>query len=174
MKEQEVFFGDIRSCRRTAPSSSTDGTCHCVAASPLARRLLRDRQQRSYFSARSSLPRQLGRVRVRQKNTSTSASTAAQVLGHHLLRALGLRRMKRFSRPSTTVDTINVKDGKLTWNVVDEGKPTTSRALVPPTASPSRRGDRSRTRKISAHTLKAVRGAKIAQIEIETSEFDAP
>jgi len=66
-----------------------------------------------------------------------------------------------------------VKDGKLTWNVVDEGKPTNLQGTRP-AHSITIKGEEivPATRKISAHTLKAVRGAKIAQIEIETSEFD--
>ena len=54
------------------------------------------------------------------------------------LRALGLRTDEEILKTFYTVDTINVRDGKLTWAITEDGKPTnilgtrtTSRPLFP-------------------------------------------
>jgi len=80
-----------------------DGTCHCVAASPLARRLLRDRQQPQL------LPRQDHPYRgswvefeYDQKNTLyVRIDRKRKFLGTIFLRALGLRTDEEILRPST-------------------------------------------------------------------------
>ncbi len=66
-----------------------------------------------------------------------------------------------------------MKEGKLTWNVSEEGKPSNLQGTRP-AAGITVKGEEivPATRKISAHTLKALRTAKIAQVEVETSEFD--
>jgi DNA-directed RNA polymerase subunit beta len=176
MKEQEVFFGDI-------PLMSQNGTfivngTERVIVSQLHRSpgvFFETANNRTYFLGKI-IPYRGSWVEFEydQKNTLyVRIDRKRKFLGTIFLRALGLRTDEEILKTFYTVDTIQVKDGKLSWAVVPEGKPTNLQGTRP-AAGVTVKGEEivPATRKISAHTLKAMRTAKIAQIEVETSEFD--
>ncbi len=176
MKEQEVFFGDI-------PLMSENGTfivngTERVIVSQLHRSpgvFFETANNRTYFLGKI-IPYRGSWVEFEydQKNTLyVRIDRKRKFLGTIFLRALGLRTDEEILKTFYTVDTIGVKDGKLSWAVAPEGKPTNLQGTRP-AAGITVKGEEvvPATRKISAHTLKAMRTAKIAQIEVETSEFD--
>ena len=176
MKEQEVFFGDI-------PLMSQNGTfivngTERVIVSQLHRSpgvFFETANNRTYFLGKI-IPYRGSWVEFEydQKNTLyVRIDRKRKFLGTIFLRALGLRTDEEILKTFYTVDTIQVKDGKLSWTVAPEGKPTNLQGTRP-AAGITVKGEEivPATRKISAHTLKAMRTAKIAQIEVETSEFD--
>ena len=176
MKEQEVFFGDI-------PLMSQNGTfivngTERVIVSQLHRSpgvFFETANNRTYFLGKI-IPYRGSWVEFEydQKNTLyVRIDRKRKFLGTIFLRALGLRTDEEILKTFYTVDTIQVKDGKLSWAVVPEGKPTNLQGTRP-AAGITVKGEEivPATRKISAHTLKAMRTAKVGQIEVETSEFD--
>src|SRR6266851_5034056 len=109
-----------------------------------------------------------------QKNTLyVRIDRKRKFLGTIFLRALGLRTDEEILKTFYTVDTINVKDGKLSWKVVPEGQLTNLQGTRP-AAAITVKGEEiaPATRKISAHTMKGLRSHKIEAVEVETSEFD--
>ncbi len=176
MKEQEVFFGDI-------PLMSQNGTfivngTERVIVSQLHRSpgvFFETANNRTYFLGKI-IPYRGSWVEFEydQKNTLyVRIDRKRKFLGTIFLRALGLRTDEEILKTFYTVDTINVKDGKLTWKVAPEGKPTNLQGTRPAHAITVKGEELApATRKISAHSLKGLRSHKIEQVEVETSEFD--
>ncbi len=112
-----------------------------------------------------------------QKNTLyVRIDRKRKFLGTIFLRALGLRTDEEILKTFYTVDTINVKDGKLHWTVTSEDKPT---HLVGTRSTAAIHGGKgaheeivSSGKKIGASALKHIRAAGITSIEVETSEFE--
>src|SRR6202789_3008805 len=176
MKEQEVFFGDI-------PLMSANGTfivngTERVIVSQLHRSpgvFFETANNRTYFLGKI-IPYRGSWVEFEydQKNTLyVRIDRKRKFLGTIFLRALGLRTDEEILKTFYTVDTINVKDGKLSWKVAPEGTPTNLQGTRP-AAAITVKGEEiaPATRKISAHTLKGLRSHKVEEVEVETSEFD--
>jgi DNA-directed RNA polymerase subunit beta len=176
MKEQEVFFGDI-------PLMSQNGTfivngTERVIVSQLHRSpgvFFETANNRTYFLGKI-IPYRGSWVEFEydQKNTLyVRIDRKRKFLGTIFLRALGLRTDEEILKTFYTVDTINVKDGKLSWKVVPEGQLTNLQGTRPAHAITVKGEELApATRKISAHTLKSLRSHKVEQVEVETSEFD--
>ena len=176
MKEQEVFFGDI-------PLMSANGTfivngTERVIVSQLHRSpgvFFETANNRTYFLGKI-IPYRGSWVEFEydQKNTLyVRIDRKRKFLGTIFLRALGLRTDEEILKTFYTVDTINVKDGKLSWKVVPEGTPTNLQGTRPAHAIMAKGEELApATRKISAHSLKGLRSHKIEAVEVETSEFD--
>ena len=176
MKEQEVFFGDI-------PLMSQNGTfivngTERVIVSQLHRSpgvFFETANNRTYFLGKI-IPYRGSWVEFEydQKNTLyVRIDRKRKFLGTIFLRALGLRTDEEILKTFYTVDTINVKDGKLSWKVVPEGQLTNLQGTRPAAAITVKGEELApATRKISAHTLKSLRSHKVEQVEVETSEFD--
>jgi DNA-directed RNA polymerase subunit beta len=176
MKEQEVFFGDI-------PLMSQNGTfivngTERVIVSQLHRSpgvFFETANNRTYFLGKI-IPYRGSWVEFEydQKNTLyVRIDRKRKFLGTIFLRALGLRTDEEILKTFYTVDTINVKDGKLSWKVAPEGQLTNLQGTRP-AAAITVKGEEvaPATRKISAHSLKSLRSHKVAEVEVETSEFD--
>ncbi len=176
MKEQEVFFGDI-------PLMSQNGTfivngTERVIVSQLHRSpgvFFETANNRTYFLGKI-IPYRGSWVEFEydQKNTLyVRIDRKRKFLGTIFLRALGLRTDEEILKTFYTVDTINVKDGKLSWKVASEGTPSNLQGTRPAVAITVKGEEVAvATRKISAHTLKSLRSHKVEQVEVETSEFD--
>ncbi len=176
MKEQEVFFGDI-------PLMSQNGTfivngTERVIVSQLHRSpgvFFETANNRTYFLGKI-IPYRGSWVEFEydQKNTLyVRIDRKRKFLGTIFLRALGLRTDEEILKTFYTVDTINVKDGKLAWKVVPEGQLTNLQGTRPAHAITVKGEELApATRKISAHSLKGLRSHKIEAVEVETSEFD--
>jgi len=176
MKEQEVFFGDI-------PLMSANGTfivngTERVIVSQLHRSpgvFFETANNRTYFLGKI-IPYRGSWVEFEydQKNTLyVRIDRKRKFLGTIFLRALGLRTDEEILKTFYTVDTINVKDGKLSWKVVPEGTLTNLQGTRPAHAIMAKGEELApATRKISAHSLKGLRSHKIEAVEVETSEFD--
>jgi DNA-directed RNA polymerase subunit beta len=176
MKEQEVFFGDI-------PLMSQNGTfivngTERVIVSQLHRSpgvFFETANNRTYFLGKI-IPYRGSWVEFEydQKNTLyVRIDRKRKFLGTIFLRALGLRTDEEILKTFYTVDTINVKDGKLSWKVVPEGTPSNLQGTRPAHAITIKGEEIApATRKISAHSLKGLRSHKIDAVEVETSEFD--
>ena len=176
MKEQEVFFGDI-------PLMSQNGTfivngTERVIVSQLHRSpgvFFETANNRTYFLGKI-IPYRGSWVEFEydQKNTLyVRIDRKRKFLGTIFLRALGLRTDEEILKTFYTVDTINVKEGKLSWKVAAEGTPTNLQGTRP-AAAITVKGEEiaPATRKLSAHSLKGLRSHKIEEVEVETSEFD--
>ncbi len=176
MKEQEVFFGDI-------PLMTENGTfivngTERVIVSQLHRSpgvFFENANNRTYFLGKI-IPYRGSWVEFEydQKNILyVRIDRKRKFLGTIFLRALGLRTDEDILKTFYTVDTIHVKDGKLSWAVVAEDKPT-NLIGTRPAHSIAVKGDdlAPASRKISAHSLKGLRSHKIERVEVETSEFD--
>ncbi len=176
MKEQEVFFGDI-------PLMSQNGTfivngTERVIVSQLHRSpgvFFETANNRTYFLGKI-IPYRGSWVEFEydQKNTLyVRIDRKRKFLGTIFLRALGLRTDEEILKTFYTVDTINVKEGKLSWKVAPEGTPTNLQGTRPAVAITVKGEELApATRKISAHSLKGLRSHKVEQVEVETSEFD--
>src|SRR5712672_788677 len=176
IKEQEVFFGDV-------PLMSQNGTfivngTERVIVSQLHRSpgvFFETANNRTYFLGKI-IPYRGSWVEFEydQKNTLyVRIDRKRKFLGTIFLRALGLRTDEEILKTFYTVDTINVKEGKLFWKVVPEGQLTNLQGTRPATAITVKGEELApATRKISAHSLKSLRSHKVEQVEIETSEFD--
>src|SRR3979411_2384707 len=176
IKEQEVFFGDI-------PLMSQNGTfivngTERVIVSQLHRSpgvFFETANNRTYFLGKI-IPYRGSWVEFEydQKNTLyVRIDRKRKFLGTIFLRALGLRTDEEILKTFYTVDTINVKDGKLGWKVVPEGQLTNLQGTRPAPAITVKGEELApATRKISAHSLKSLRSHKVEQVEVETSEFD--
>jgi DNA-directed RNA polymerase subunit beta len=172
MKEQEVFFGDI-------PLMSANGTfivngTERVIVSQLHRSpgvFFETANNRTYFLGKI-IPYRGSWVEFEydQKNILyVRIDRKRKFLGTIFLRALGLRTDEEILKTFYTVDTIKVKDGKLSWIVGPAEKPTN----LGGTRSAVAIGTHVNAgQKISASVLKHLRGASVAEVEVETSEFD--
>src|ERR1700710_350084 len=172
MKEQEVFFGDI-------PLMSQNGTFIVNGTE----RVIVSQLHRSpgvFFETANNRTHFLGKIipsrgscvefEYDQKNTLyVRIDRKRKFLGTIFLRALGLRTDEEILKTFYTVDTIKVKDGKLSWVVGSSDKPTN----LGGTRSAVAIGTHVNAgQKISASALKALRANKISSLEVETSEFD--
>src|SRR6201987_3075008 len=176
IKEQEVFFGDV-------PLMTQNGTfiingTERVIVSQLHRSpgvFFETANNRTYFLGKI-IPYRGSWVEFEydQKNTLyVRIDRKRKFLGTIFLRALGLRTDEEILKTFYTVDTINVKDGKLSWKIVPEGQPTNLQGTRPAVAIMAKGEELApATRKISAHSLKGLRSHKIEAVEVETSEFD--
>ena len=176
MKEQEVFFGDI-------PLMSANGTfivngTERVIVSQLHRSpgvFFETANNRTYFLGKI-IPYRGSWVEIEydQKNTLyVRIDRKRKFLGTIFLRALGLRSDEEILKTFYTVDTIDIKDGKLLWKVAPEGQ-STNLLGTRPALGITVKGEEiaPATRKVSPHTLKQLRSHKIESVEVETSEFD--
>jgi len=172
MKEQEVFFGDI-------PLMSANGTfivngTERVIVSQLHRSpgvFFETANNRTYFLGKI-IPYRGSWVEFEydQKNILyVRIDRKRKFLGTIFLRALGLRTDEEILKTFYTVDTINVKEGKLSWNV----KGVENATNLGGTRSAVAIGTHVNAgQKISASVLKHLRAANVTEVEVETSEFD--
>jgi DNA-directed RNA polymerase subunit beta len=177
MKEQEVFFGDI-------PLMSANGTfivngTERVIVSQLHRSpgvFFETANNRTYFLGKI-IPYRGSWVEFEydQKNTLyVRIDRKRKFLGTIFLRALGLRTDEEILKTFYTVDTITVKDGKLTWAVTDDETPThlvgtrTAVALL----DAKKNELVGAGKKIGITSIKNLRAAGITSVEVEASEFD--
>ncbi|SNT40442.1 DNA-directed RNA polymerase subunit beta [Granulicella rosea] len=176
MKEQEVFFGDI-------PLMSQNGTfivngTERVIVSQLHRSpgvFFETANNRTYFLGKI-IPYRGSWVEFEydQKNTLyVRIDRKRKFLGTIFLRALGLKSDEDILKTFYTVDTIKVAEGKLSWVVAEDGKPTNLLGTRP-SSSVKVAGDEIAVggRKVSPSALKGLRSHKIEAVEVETSEFD--
>src|SRR5216110_3585625 len=137
IKEQEVFFGDV-------PLMTQNGTfivngTERVIVSQLHRSpgvFFETANNRTYFLGKI-IPYRGSWVEFEydQKNTLyVRIDRKRKFLGTIFLRALGLRSDEEILKTFYTVDTINVKDGKLFWKVAPEGQLTNLQGTRPATA----------------------------------------
>src|SRR5476649_135982 len=173
IKEQEVFFGDI-------PLMTQNGTfiingTERVIVSQLHRSpgvFFETANNRTYFLGKI-IPYRGSWVEFEydQKNTLyVRIDRKRKFLGTIFLRALGLRTDEEILKTFYTVDTITVKDSKLSWTVGTEDKPS---HLVGTRSTSSILADGKEVvasgKKIGASSLKAIKAAGITSIEVETS-----
>jgi DNA-directed RNA polymerase subunit beta len=95
-------------------------------------------------------------------------------LGTIFLRALGLRSDEEILRTFYTVDRLHIADGKLEWAVPQDVKANTHLVGAKPAHAVIVNGEEiaHSGRKITPHTLKAIRTAAIDKIEVEAAELD--
>jgi DNA-directed RNA polymerase subunit beta len=178
IKEQEVFFGDI-------PLMTPNGTfivngTERVIVSQLHRSpgvFFETANNRTYFLGKI-IPYRGSWVEFEydQKNTLyVRIDRKRKFLGTIFLRALGLRSDEEILKTFYTVDRIHIADGKLHWAVVPQeaGKSTHLQGAKPAHAVLHNGDEIAHSgRKITAHTLKAIRAAAIDRIEVEAAELD--
>lgn len=177
MKEQEVFFGDI-------PLMSANGTfivngTERVIVSQLHRSpgvFFETANNRTYFLGKI-IPYRGSWVEFEydQKNILyVRIDRKRKFLGTIFLRALGLRTDEEILKTFYTVDTIAVKEGKLTWNITEEGKATNIGGTR--TTSSIKGADGSEIlasgKKITPSALRNLRAAGITSVEVENGEFE--
>ncbi len=177
MKEQEVFFGDI-------PLMSANGTfivngTERVIVSQLHRSpgvFFETANNRTYFLGKI-IPYRGSWVEFEydQKNILyVRIDRKRKFLGTIFLRALGLRTDEEILKTFYTVDTVTVKDGKLTWNITEEGKATNIGGTR--TTSSIKGADGSEIlasgKKITPSALRNLRAAGITSVEVENGEFE--
>ena len=177
MKEQEVFFGDI-------PLMSANGTfivngTERVIVSQLHRSpgvFFETANNRTYFLGKI-IPYRGSWVEFEydQKNILyVRIDRKRKFLGTIFLRALGLRTDEEILKTFYTVDTVTVKDGKLTWAITGEGKPTNIGGTR--TTSSIKGVDGSEIlasgKKITPSALRNLRAAGITSVEVENGEFE--
>ena len=176
IKEQEVFFGDI-------PLMTQNGTfiingTERVIVSQLHRSpgvFFETASNRTYFLGKI-IPYRGSWVEFEydQKNTLyVRIDRKRKFLGTIFLRALGLRSDEEILKTFYTVDTIAVADGKLHWTISEAAKPTHLLGAKPAHAILVKGEEVAHSgRKVTPSILKALRAAKIAQVEVEQSELD--
>ncbi len=177
IKEQEVFFGDI-------PLMTANGTfivngTERVIVSQLHRSpgvFFETANNRTYFLGKI-IPYRGSWVEFEydQKNTLyVRIDRKRKFLGTIFLRALGLRSNEEILKTFYTVDRITMKDGKLLWTVPQEAGVGTHLQGAKPAHAVVVKGEEiaHSGRKITAHTLKALRQHGITEVEIETAELD--
>ena len=177
MKEQEVFFGDI-------PLMSANGTfivngTERVIVSQLHRSpgvFFETANNRTYFLGKI-IPYRGSWVEFEydQKNILyVRIDRKRKFLGTIFLRALGLRTDEEILKTFYTVDTINVKDGKLSWSLSADEKATNLQGIRTANALHGAKKEElvAAGKKIGASALKNLRAAGITSIEVEGSEFD--
>jgi DNA-directed RNA polymerase subunit beta len=177
IKEQEVFFGDI-------PLMTPNGTfivngTERVIVSQLHRSpgvFFETANNRTYFLGKI-IPYRGSWVEFEydQKNTLyVRIDRKRKFLGTIFLRALGLRSDEEILKTFYTVDRINIADGKLHWVVGQNAAAGTHLVGSKPAHAVVHNGEEiaHSGRKITSHTLKAIRAAGIEKIEVETAELD--
>jgi len=177
IKEQEVFFGDI-------PLMTPNGTfivngTERVIVSQLHRSpgvFFETANNRTYFLGKI-IPYRGSWVEFEydQKNTLyVRIDRKRKFLGTIFLRALGLRSDEEILKTFYTVDRIHIADGKLHWAVAQEAGKATHLQGAKPAHAVLHNGDEiaHSGRKITAHTLKALRAAAVERIEVEQAELD--
>jgi DNA-directed RNA polymerase subunit beta len=177
IKEQEVFFGDI-------PLMTPNGTfivngTERVIVSQLHRSpgvFFETANNRTYFLGKI-IPYRGSWVEFEydQKNTLyVRIDRKRKFLGTIFLRALGLRSDEEILKTFYTVDRIHVVDGKLHWAIQQEVGKSTHLQGAKPAHAVLHNGDEiaHSGRKITAHTLKALRAAAIERVEVEQAELD--
>ncbi len=176
IKEQEVFFGDI-------PLMTPNGTfivngTERVIVSQLHRSpgvFFETANNRTYFLGKI-IPYRGSWVEFEfdQKNTLyVRIDRKRKFLGTIFLRALGLRSDEEILKTFYTVDRINLADGKLFWTVTPEGKATHLMGAKPAHAVLHKGEEIAHSgRKVTAHTLKALRTNGVEKVEVETAELD--
>ena len=176
IKEQEVFFGDI-------PLMSQNGTfivngTERVIVSQLHRSpgvFFETASNRTYFLGKI-IPYRGSWVEFEydQKNTLyVRIDRKRKFLGTIFLRALGLRSDEEILKTFYTVDTINIADGKLHWTISEDVKTTHLLGAKPAHAVMADGQEIAHSgRKVTPSIMKALRAAKVASIEVETSELD--
>src|SRR5271165_4214927 len=177
IKEQEVFFGDI-------PLMTQNGTfivngTERVIVSQLHRSpgvFFETANNRTYFLGKI-IPYRGSWVEFEfdQKNTLyVRIDRKRKFLGTIFLRALGLRADDEILKTFYTVDKIAVKDGKLFWTIDENADKATHLLGAKPAHAIVHKGEEiaHSGRKVSPTILKALRHAKISEVEIEAAELD--
>ena len=176
MKEQEVFFGDI-------PLMSANGTfivngTERVIVSQLHRSpgvFFETANNRTYFLGKI-IPYRGSWVEFEydQKNILyVRIDRKRKFLGTIFLRALGLRTDEAILKTFYTADTIQVRDGKMYWQIPAEGA-TNIVGIKPANAINGTDGAEivSAGRKISTALLNKLRAGGVTEIEVVQSDFD--
>ncbi|MGD0859630.1 MAG: DNA-directed RNA polymerase subunit beta [Terracidiphilus sp.] len=177
IKEQEVFFGDI-------PLMTPNGTfivngTERVIVSQLHRSpgvFFETANNRTYFLGKI-IPYRGSWVEFEydQKNMLyVRIDRKRKFLGTIFLRALGLRSDEEILRTFYTVDRLHIADGKLEWAVPQDLKANTHLVGAKPAHAVIVNGEEiaHSGRKITPHSLKAIRTAAIDRIEVEAAELD--
>jgi DNA-directed RNA polymerase subunit beta len=176
IKEQEVFFGDI-------PLMTPNGTfivngTERVIVSQLHRSpgvFFETANNRTYFLGKI-IPYRGSWVEFEydQKNTLyVRIDRKRKFLGTIFLRALGLRSDEEILKTFYTVDKIDLNEGKLKWVVAEAGSPTHLQGAKPAHAVLANGEEIAHSgRKITTHTLKALRTNGVASVEVESAELD--
>ena len=177
IKEQEVFFGDI-------PLMTPNGTfivngTERVIVSQLHRSpgvFFETANNRTYFLGKI-IPYRGSWVEFEydQKNTLyVRIDRKRKFLGTIFLRALGLRSDEEILKTFYTVDRLHIADGKLEWEVPQDAAKGTHLVGVKPAHGivHGKEEIAHSGRKISPHTLKALRAAAIQRVEVEAAELD--
>jgi DNA-directed RNA polymerase subunit beta len=177
IKEQEVFFGDI-------PLMTPNGTfivngTERVIVSQLHRSpgvFFETANNRTYFLGKI-IPYRGSWVEFEydQKNTLyVRIDRKRKFLGTIFLRALGLRSDEEILKTFYTVDRVQIADSKLFWTVQQDAKAGTHLVGAKPAHAVLHKGEEiaHSGRKITAHTIKAIRAAGIDKVEVEAAELD--
>jgi DNA-directed RNA polymerase subunit beta len=177
IKEQEVFFGDI-------PLMTPNGTfivngTERVIVSQLHRSpgvFFETANNRTYFLGKI-IPYRGSWVEFEyaQKNTLyVSSHRKRKFLGTIFLRAVGLRSDEEILKTFYTVDKLNIVDGRLEWVVPQDAQTATHLAGTRPADAITHKGEEicHAGRKITPHTLKAIRAAGIEKVRVEAAELD--
>jgi DNA-directed RNA polymerase subunit beta len=177
IKEQEVFFGDI-------PLMTPNGTfiingTERVIVSQLHRSpgvFFETANNRTYFLGKI-IPYRGSWVEFEfdQKNTLyVRIDRKRKFLGTIFLRALGLRTNEEILKTFYTVDRIHLADGKFAWEVQQDSKTHTHLVGVKPASAVLSKGEEiaHSGRKITAHTMKALRAAAVERVMVEAAELD--
>ena len=177
IKEQEVFFGDI-------PLMTPNGTfivngTERVIVSQLHRSpgvFFETANNRTYFLGKI-IPYRGSWVEFEydQKNTLyVRIDRKRKFLGTIFLRALGLRSDEEILKTFYTVDKIDLAEGKLKWVVPQEAGVATHLIGAKPAHAVLAEGVEvaHSGRKITAHSLKALRTHGVQTVEIEAAELD--
>ena len=177
IKEQEVFFGDI-------PLMTQNGTfivngTERVIVSQLHRSpgvFFETANNRTYFLGKI-IPYRGSWVEFEydQKNTLyVRIDRKRKFLGTIFLRALGLKSDEEILKTFYTVDKINLKDDKFFWAIDENSNKATHLLGAKPAHAIVHKGEEiaHSGRKITPSILKALRAAKLREVEIENSELD--
>jgi len=177
IKEQEVFFGDI-------PLMTPNGTfivngTERVIVSQLHRSpgvFFETANNRTYFLGKI-IPYRGSWVEFEydQKNTLyVRIDRKRKFLGTIFLRALGLRSDEEILKTFYTVDRIHIADGKLQWAVSPDAKTGTHLVGAKPAHAVLHNGEEiaHSGRKVTQHSIKAIRAAGIDKVEVEAAELD--
>ncbi len=177
IKEQEVFFGDI-------PLMTPNGTfivngTERVIVSQLHRSpgvFFETANNRTYFLGKI-IPYRGSWVEFEydQKNTLyVRIDRKRKFLGTIFLRALGLRSDEEILKTFYTVDRLHIADSKLFWSIPSDPKTPTHLVGSKPAHAVLHNGEEiaHSGRKVTAHTMKALRAAAIDRVEVESAELD--
>ncbi|MFZ0662272.1 MAG: DNA-directed RNA polymerase subunit beta [Acidobacteriaceae bacterium] len=177
IKEQEVFFGDIPLMTRNG-TFIVNGT-ERVIVSQLHRSpgvFFETANNHTYFLGKI-IPYRGSWVEFEydQKNTLyVRIDRKRKFLGTIFLRALGLKSDEEILKTFYTVDKINLKDDKLFWTLDENAEKSTHLLGAKPAHAIVHKGEEiaHSGRKVTPSVLKALRAAKLREIEIEAAELD--